>query len=1014
IVDAVRELNAEGPGDVLVFLSGEREIRDTAEALNAAELRNTEVLPLYARLPTAEQQRVFQPHTGRRVVLATNVAETSLTVPGIHYVIDPGTARISRYSRRTKVQRLPIEAISQASAAQRAGRCGRTADGIAIRLYSEPDFESRPRYTEPEILRTNLASVILQMAALQLGDIAAFPFLDPPDRRSIRDGVTLLQELGAFDANGAITEVGRKLAQLPVDPRIGRMILQAAEEGCVREVLVIAAALSIPDPRERPSDREEAAKQKHARFADEHSDFISYLNLWNYVREQRRERSGNQFRRMCREEFLHYLRIREWQDLVGQLRTIARGLDITESGEPASPAQVHTALLAGLLSHIGLREGDSRDYAGARNSRFVLAPGSVLTKRPPHWIVVADLVETSRLYGRTAARVEPEAVERVAGHLVARTYSEPHWDADRGAAMAYERVTLYGLPLVARRQVGYAGVEPDVARELFIRHALVEGDWRTRHRFFAANQTLRRELEELEERARRRDLLVGDEELYEFFDSRIPADVVSARHFDAWWKRARHETPDLLTLTRADLLQQDAATSDNPEVWQAGDLALPVSYRFEPGTEDDGVTVHVPVGVLARLGGHEFGWQVPALREELVIALLRALPKDLRRNFVPVPDTARAVLAELTPGQEPLLEGVQRELQRRTGVLVPLAAFDLAKLPAHLRVTFLIEDSSGQVIARGKDLPALQAELAAPVRAAVVAAVADELERNGLRAWPDDLDELPKLVQRSSGGHTVRGYPALVDTGSDVAVRVFASAAEQQAAMRAGTRRLLRLSVVSPAKAVERTLATRARLVLGANPDGSLGALLEDCADAALDALVPAPPWTRADFAAVRDRVTQQLVAETAAITGLVETVLAAAHDVRLALPANPPKAHVEAIEDVRAQFRHLLPAGFVTAAGRGRLRDLARYVTAVGRRLELLPRDVEADRGRMLRVHTVQEVYTELVAALPPTRAAADDVTDIGWLIEELRVSLWAQQLGTPRPVSEKRIYRAIDAITL
>ncbi|MDT4975690.1 MAG: ATP-dependent helicase HrpA [Pseudonocardiales bacterium] len=1014
IVDAVRELHAEGPGDVLVFLSGEREIRDTAEALNAAELRNTEVLPLYARLPTAEQQRVFQPHTGRRVVLATNVAETSLTVPGIHYVIDPGTARISRYSRRTKVQRLPIEAISQASAAQRAGRCGRTADGIAIRLYSEPDFESRPRYTEPEILRTNLASVILQMAALQLGDIAAFPFLDPPDRRSIRDGVTLLQELGAFDANGAITEVGRKLAQLPVDPRIGRMILQAAEEGCVREVLVIAAALSIPDPRERPSDREEAAKQKHARFADEHSDFISYLNLWNYVREQRRERSGNQFRRMCREEFLHYLRIREWQDLVGQLRTIARGLDITESGEPASPAQVHTALLAGLLSHIGLREGDSRDYAGARNSRFVLAPGSVLTKRPPRWIVVADLVETSRLYGRTAARIEPEAVERVAGHLVARTYSEPHWDADRGAAMAYERVTLYGLPLVARRQVGYAGVEPDVARELFIRHALVEGDWRTRHRFFAANQTLRRELEELEERARRRDLLVGDEELYEFFDSRIPADVVSARHFDAWWKRARHETPDLLTLTRADLLRQDAATSDNPEVWQAGDVALPVSYRFEPGTEDDGVTVHVPVGVLARLGGHEFGWQVPALREELVIALLRALPKDLRRNFVPVPDTARAVLAELTPGQEPLLEGVQRELQRRTGVLVPLAAFDLAKLPAHLRVTFLIEDSSGQVIARGKDLPALQAELAAPVRAAVVAAVADELERNGLRAWPDDLDELPKLVQRSSGGHTVRGYPALVDTGSDVAVRVFASAAEQQAAMRAGIRRLLRLSVVSPAKAVERTLATRARLVLGANPDGSLGALLEDCADAALDALVPAPPWTRADFAAVRDRVTQQLVAETAAITGLVETVLAAAHDVRLALPANPPKAHVEAIEDVRAQFRHLLPAGFVTAAGRGRLRDLARYVTAVGRRLELLPRDVEADRGRMLRVHTVQEVYAELVAALPPTRAAAEDVTDIGWLIEELRVSLWAQQLGTPRPVSEKRIYRAIDAITL
>ncbi|MEP7180077.1 MAG: DUF3418 domain-containing protein, partial [Pseudonocardiales bacterium] len=597
--------------------------------------------------------------------------------------------------------------------------------------------------------------------------------------------------------------------------------------------------------------------------------------------------------------------------------------------------------------------------------------------------------------------------------LVVRTYSEPHWDAERGAAMAFERVTLYGLALIARRQVGYAGVEPDVARELFIRQALVEGDWRTRHRFYAANQSLRRELEELEERARRRDLLVGDEELYEFFDSRIPADVVSARHFDAWWKRARHDTPDLLTLTRADLLRREGS-DDSPQFWRAGELALPVSYRFEPGSEDDGVTIHVPVDVLTRLGGHEFGWQVPALREELVIALLRALPKDLRRNFVPVPDTARAILAELTPGQEPLLEGVQRELQRRTGVLVPIDAFDLAKLPAHLRVTFAVEDASGAVVARGKDLPALQAELAAPIRAAVAAAVADELERNGLLAWPEDLDELPQVVARSSGDHSVRGYPALVDTGSDVAVRVFASAAEQRAAMRAGARRLLRLTVATPAKAVERTLTTRARLVLGANPDGSLGALLEDCANAAVDALVPAPPWTRTDFAAAQNLVARQLVAETAAVAGLVGAVLAAAHDVRLVLPANPPKAHVEAVEDVRAQFRTLLPAGFVTAAGRPRLRDLARYVTAIGRRLELLPRDVEADRGRMLRVHTVQQAYGELLAALPPTRAAAEDVTDIGWLIEELRVSLWAQQLGTSRPVSEKRIYRAIDAITL
>ena len=493
IIDAIGELEAEPPGDVLVFLSGEREIRDTTEALRGIDDR-LEVLPLYARLPTAEQQRVFAPHTGRRVVLATNVAETSLTVPGIRYVVDPGTARISRYSRRTKVQRLPIEPISQASAAQRAGRSGRTAPGVCIRLYSEDDFASRPRYTDPEILRTNLAAVILQMAALALGEVESFPFLDPPDKRSIRDGVQLLQELGAFDNDGAITDVGRRLAQLPLDPRIGRMILQADAEGCVREMLVLAAALSIPDPRERPSDREEAARQKHARFADEHSDFVSYLNLWRYLGEQRKERSGSSFRRMCREEFLHYLRIREWQDLTGQLRSIARDMGIREQDEPADPARVHAALTAGLLSHIGLREGDSREYAGARNAKFVLAPGSVLTKRPPRWIVVADLVETSRLYGRIASRVQPEEVERVAGHLVQRTYSEPHWEAERGAVMAFERVTLYGLPLVPRRKVNYAQIDPELARELFIRHALVEGDWQTRHHFFRDNTRLREEL----------------------------------------------------------------------------------------------------------------------------------------------------------------------------------------------------------------------------------------------------------------------------------------------------------------------------------------------------------------------------------------------------------------------------------------------------------------------------------------------------------------------------------------
>jgi ATP-dependent helicase HrpA len=1011
IVDAINELESEPPGDVLVFLSGEREIRDTAEALR--DLKHTEVLPLYARLPTAEQQKIFQPHTGRRVVLSTNVAETSLTVPGIRYVVDPGTARISRYSRRTKVQRLPIEPISQASAAQRAGRSGRVAPGVCIRLYSVQDFESRPRFTDPEILRTNLAAVILQMAALQLGDIEKFPFLDPPDKRSVRDGVLLLQELGAFDRDGAITEVGRRLARLPVDPRIGRMILAADTEGCVREVLVLAAALSIPDPRERPTDREEAARQKHARFADERSDFISYLNLWRYLREQRKERSGNAFRRMCREEFLHYLRIREWQDLTGQLRSIARDIDVREGDEDASPASIHAALTAGLLSHIGLREGDSRDYGGARNTKFVLAPGSVLTKRPPRWVVVAELVETSRLYGRTAARIEPEGIERIADHLVQRTYSEPHWEAERGAVMAFERVTLYGLPLVPRRRVNYAEVEPDLARELFIRHALVEGDWQTRHHFFRDNARLREELEEVEERARRRDLIVGDDEIYALYDARIPAEVVSARHFDAWWKKQRHRTPDLLTFTRDDLLRAEDTAADRPDTWQAGDLSLPVTYRFEPGAEDDGITVHVPVEVLARLGGDEFAWHVPALREELVTALIRSLPKDLRRNFVPAPDTARAVLTTLDPGTEPLLQSLQRALQRLSGVLVPIDAFDLDKLPSHLRVTFAVESTDGTEVARGKDLEALQVRLAAPTRKAVAAAVADGLERNGLRGWPDDLDELPRTIERASGGHTVRGYPAFVDAGSAAAVRVFATKAEQDGAMGPGVRRLLRLTVPAPIKGIERQLNPRTRLVLGANPDGSLAALLDDCADAAVAMLAPAPIWTRSEFTAVAQRVTDALAATTLDIVGRVEKVLAAAHEVEVALPATPAASQADAIADVRAQLDRMLPRGFVAATGAAHLGDLTRYLTAIGRRLERLPRDVAGDRDRMQRVHAVEDAYDELRQALSPARAAADDIRDIARMIEELRVSLWAQQLGTARPVSEQRIYRAIDAVT-
>ncbi|MDP9498012.1 MAG: ATP-dependent RNA helicase HrpA, partial [Actinomycetota bacterium] len=664
VCDAVDELSAEGPGDVLVFLSGEREIRDTADALRRTVPEHTEVLPLYARLSAAEQHRVFTPHPGRRVVLATNVAETSLTVPGIRYVVDPGTARISRYSARLKVQRLPIEPISQASAQQRAGRCGRVEAGICVRLYAQEDFQSRPEFTDPEISRTNLASVILQMTALGLGDVAAFPFVDPPESRNIRDGVQLLEELGAL-AEGRLTPVGRQLAQLPVDPRLARMVVEADRNGVLHEVLVLAAALSIQDPRERPRDAQQAAAEMHARFADETSDFLAYLHLWEHLREQRRVLGSSAFRRMCKAEFLNHLRVREWQDLYNQLRSVTRDLGMSTGAQHADGEvdadRVHQSLLAGLLSHVGLRDPDKRDYLGARGARFALVPSSALFKRTPRWVVAAELVETTRLWGRVIGRVQPEWVEALAGHLVVRTYSEPHWSRKQAAVLAYERVTLYGLPLVTRRVVNYGRIDPETSRELFLRHALLAGEWDAHHAFLADNRRLLDDVADLESRARRRDLAVGDDALYAFYDARVPADVVSGRHFDAWWKKARRETPELLTLTLGQLLNDNAAgvaPGDYPDEWVQGELRLPLTYQFAPGDAADGVTVHVPLAVLNRLQPDGFDWQVPGLRQDLVTALIKALPKPVRVQLVPAPDTARAVLARLTAREEPLLEAL--------------------------------------------------------------------------------------------------------------------------------------------------------------------------------------------------------------------------------------------------------------------------------------------------------------------------------------------------------------------
>ncbi|HYX93653.1 MAG TPA: ATP-dependent RNA helicase HrpA, partial [Geodermatophilus sp.] len=824
IADAVDELTAEGPGDVLVFLAGEREIRDTADVLTE-RFPSAEVLPLYSRLSAADQHRVFAPHTGRRIVLATNVAETSLTVPGIRYVVDPGTARISRYSSRLKVQRLPIEPISQASARQRSGRCGRTSDGIAIRLYTEEDFESRPEYTDPEILRTSLASVLLQMAALELGDVAEFPFIDPPDRRAVADGIALLEELGALDEAGSLTPTGRALAALPLDPRMARMVVEADRRGVLEEVLVIAAGLTIQDPRERPTEHQQAADQAHARFADENSDFLALLNLWRYVTEQQDALSGSQFRRTLKREFLHYLRIREWQDLYGQLRSTARRLGMTV-GEPAAEPDergISAALLSGLLSHVGLqveegkgRDGDrrrgGREYLGARNARFVIAPGTPLARKPPRWVVAAELVETSRLFARTVARIDPEVVERLAEHLVKRQYSEPRWDAKRGSVVATERVTLYGIPLVVGRRVQYGSIDPVVSRELFIRHALVQGEWTTHHRFWHDNQKAMQRVAELEERARRRDIRVDDETLFELYDARIPADVVSTRHFDRWWKAARRQTPDLLTLTPEVLTNAAAAgqvrVEDFPdEVPLTQGLTLPLSYAFAPGTPTDGVTVDVPLAVLdtvaERTSGESLAFTVPGLREELVTALLRTLPKQLRRTLVPIPDRVREVLPRIAP-TEPLLPALERELRRAVGVVVPPDAWAPDQVPDHLRATFRVVDDRHRPLATGKDLQALRREVAPQSRASLAAAASD-VERTGQTAWT--FGALPHTVEVRRGGHVVPAWVALVDEGATVGVRVVATEVEATRLTWRGARRLLVLAAGSPARQVVKGLS---------------------------------------------------------------------------------------------------------------------------------------------------------------------------------------------------------------
>ncbi|MEV8552520.1 ATP-dependent RNA helicase HrpA [Streptomyces glaucescens] len=1032
ITDAVEELMAEGKGDILVFLSGEREIRDTADALTKKQYRFTEILPLYARLSHAEQHRVFQPHTGRRIVLATNVAETSLTVPGIKYVIDPGFARISRYSHRTKVQRLPIEPVSQASANQRKGRCGRTSDGICIRLYSEEDFLARPEFTDAEILRTNLASVILQMTAAGLGDIEKFPFIDPPDHRNIRDGVQLLQELGALDPaqkdpRKRLTETGRKLAQLPVDPRLARMVLEADRNGCAREVMVIAAALSIQDPRERPADKQTQADQQHARFKDETSDFLAYLNLWRYIREQQKERGSSSFRRMCKQEYLNFLRIREWQDIYTQLRTVAKQMGIHLNEDDAPADRVHVSLLAGLLSHIGMKDvkdGNKNEYLGARNAKFAIFPGSALFRKQPRFVMSAELVETSRLWARVNARIEPEWVEPLAGHLVKRTYSEPHWEKDQAAVMAYEKVTLYGVPIVAQRKVNYGRIDPETSRELFIRNALVEGDWRTHHKFFADNRRLLSEVEELEHRARRRDIVVDDETLFDFYDQRVPEHVVSGAHFDSWWKRKRHEQPDFLDFEREMLIRESAEAvtkADYPDTWRQGQLKFRVTYQFEPGADADGVTVHIPLQVLNQVTGEGFDWQIPGLREELVTELIRSLPKPIRRNYVPAPNYAKAFLERAVPLQEPLTVTMARELKRMVGVPFEADDFDWAKVPDHLRVTFRIVDERRRKLAEDKDLEGLKLRLKPKARKALSQAAAatavrqggESLERKGLTDWT--IGTLTRVFETRRAGQPVKAYPALVDDGDTVSVRLFDTEPEQAEAMWKGTRRLILRNIpVNPAKFASDKLTNAQKLALSANPHGSVQALFDDCATAAADKLIAdfgGPVWDEESYRKLYDKVRAEIVDTTVRTVAQVQQVLAAWQACERRLKAVRSPALLPNLQDVRRQLDALVKPGFVTESGLRRLPDLMRYLVAADRRLQQMPTNVQRDTTRMEKVHEMQDEYAWLLEQLPQGRPVPSSVLDIRWMIEELRVSYFAHALGTAYPVSDKRIVKAIDA---
>ncbi len=1023
ILEAVDELAAEGPGDILVFLATEREIRETAEALRKHHPPGTEVLPLFARLSAAEQNRVFQPHGGRRIVLATNVAETSLTVPGIRYVIDPGYARISRYSHRSKVQRLPIEPIAQASANQRTGRCGRLGPGVCIRLYSEADFENRPAFTEPEILRTNLAAVILQMTHLGLGAIREFPFVDPPDHRLIQDGFRLLFELGAVDGEHQLTELGRRLARLPVDPRLGRMILAGHEHGCLPEVLVVVSALSINDPRERPADKEAAADAAHRRFQDERSDFIAYLNLWRYYQEAARHRSRNKLRELCQQEFLSGLRMREWheihQQLQGQLHDMGLLKDersprsAEELDKGGGYAQLHQAVLTGLLGQIGLRE-DDKAYLGARHRRFQIFPGSALRKKGPKWIMAAELVETRRVFARTVARIDPEWVEPAAQHLLHREYLEPHWDPEQGKVMAYEKVTLYGLILRSRKRVHYGPINPAVARILFIQEGLIGGRYPVEAPFIVHNRAQVEEVEALEAKSRRRDLLVPPETLEAFYAERLPSDVYTVQALESWRRAAEKADPSILHLRREDLMQHDAAGISGarfPDQLSTVGVTLPLRYHFEPGSEADGVTVVVPLPVLNQLRPERFTWLVPGLLEEKITLLIKALPKYLRRNFVPAPDFARACFEALAPADDRALEpALSEQLKRMTGVDVPPDVWSSAGLADHLIMRFHVVDTAGEMVAVGRDLEALKTELSAEATASFQRREPLSWERDDVRDW--DFDQLPETVTYTTAGVEVQGYPALVAEDDRVALRLLDDPDRARQQTRGGLRRLYLLRAGEARRRLQRNLPRIQALCLKYAPIGRCDDLRRDLLERAADEAFATEvlPEDRSAFEERLKAGRARLESTAQSIAERLDDVLERNARVRQRLKGNLPLSWIEAAADIDDQLRHLIYPGFVLDTPAEWFPHLPRYLEGIEKRLEKLDREPDRDRMRRGEVLALWENYK--AHAVKANGALTPEIAAFRWYIEELRVQMFAQELGTSVNISRKRLDKHWNAM--